>query len=258
MTTHNNAYFTIDLHSPLPRYYQIKQNITDLIQNNLLRAGDALPSERELGELYHVNRMTVRQAITELTNQGVLRRLHGVGTFVTEKTIIAPIVPAVTGFSERIRRAGMKPTSRVIALELIPGSPVITERLKLAPKAPLISLKRLRLINDEPLMLETSYLSYTAFPELMDEDFSTQSLYDLLAQRYEAPIVETDHTLEPTLLTPDESAYFDLKSGHPAMLVHVVAYTTNRQPVEFCKSVIRGDRCRYYFTANTQSPMIVR
>jgi GntR family transcriptional regulator len=258
MSSNHHAYFTIDLNSPLPRYYQIKQNITELIQNNLLRAGDALPSERELSELYSVNRMTVRQAITELTTQGVLRRLHGVGTFVTEKTIIAPIIPAVTGFSERIRKAGMKPASRVIALELIPGSPVITERLGLESKAPLLSLKRLRLIDDEPLMIETSYLSYTAFPDLLDEDFSVQSLYDLLAARYHSPVIETDHTLEPTLLTPDESPYFELKSGQPAMLVHVVAYTTNRQPVEFCKSVIRGDRCRYYFTANTQSPMIAR
>ncbi|MEZ4671736.1 MAG: GntR family transcriptional regulator [Anaerolineae bacterium] len=241
----------------MPRYYQIKQNLIDLIQSNLLRAGDALPSERELGELYNVNRMTVRQAITELTTQGVLRRLHGVGTFVTERTIIAPIVPAIIGFSERTRNAGQKPTSRVLSLELVPGSPFITEKLELDQKAPLILLRRLRLIDDEPLMIESSYLSYTAFPDLMEEDFNQQSLYYLLAARYNTPIIETDHTFEPTLLTPEESGYFDLKGGQPAMLVHMVAYTTNRQPTEFCKSVIRGDRCRYYFTANTQSPMTV-
>jgi GntR family transcriptional regulator len=258
MTPDNSSYFTIDLQSQLPRYYQIKHNIISLIDNNFLRAGDALPSERELGELYRVSRMTVRQAINELASEGVLNRLQGVGTFVTEKNIVAPIVPAVIGFSERIRKAGMKPTSRVLALELIPGTPVITERLQLEPKMPLICLKRLRLIDDEPLMIETSYLSYTSFPELMEIDFSVNSLYDLLATRYSSPVVETDHTLEPTLLTHDESTHFDLKSGQPAMLVHVVAYTTSHKPLEFCKSVIRGDRCRYYFKATTHSAMIQR
>ena len=258
MTSNNDVYFTIDLNNVLPRYYQIKQNIIYLIENNLLRAGDSLPSERELGGLYKVSRMTVRQAINELASEGVLNRIQGVGTFVTEKDIIAPIVPAVIGFSERIRKAGMKPTSHVIELIQVPGTPVITSRLNLEPGMSLICLKRLRLIDGEPLMLETSYLSHTAFPDLMDVDFAENSLYDLLASQYASPVTETDHTLEPTLLTHDESMHFDLKSGQPAMLVHVVAYTSNHQPVEFCKSVIRGDRCRYYFTANTHSPMIPR
>jgi GntR family transcriptional regulator len=251
-------YFAIDLNSPVPRYYQIQQNILDLIQSNVLRAGDALPSERELSETFGVSRMTVRQAITELTTQGVLRRLHGVGTFVAETTGITPLSPATIGFSERIRSAGMKPTSRVITLEVGQATPVIAARLLVEPKAPVIFLKRLRLVDDEPLMVEKSYLPYHKYPELIDRDFGAQSLYDVLDRHYQAHIVETEQTLEPTLLTPEESEYFGLKTGQPAMLVHITAYTDNHQPVEFCKSVIRGDRCRYYFTVNTEVPMIFR
>jgi GntR family transcriptional regulator len=258
MSPKNSGYFTIDLNSPLPRYYQIQQNILELIQSNLLRAGDALPSERELSELYAVNRMTLRQAITELCNQGVLRREHGVGTFVTEKNTATPFFPAVTGFSERFRNAGRKPTSRVIALEIVPANPQVAEHLRLETKTPVISLVRLRLIDDEPLMLEKSFLPYQSYPDLLDEDFSQQSLYTVLAERYGVQILETEQTLEPVLLTAQEAELFNLKSGLPAMLVSISAYSTNRQPVEFSKSVIRGDRCRYYFAVNTPNPIIFR
>ena len=256
--TENNRYFVIDTNSPLPRYYQIKQNILDLIQASVLRTGDALPSERELSESYGVNRMTVRQAITELTTQGIVRRMHGVGTFVTEQNAIAPLVPAVTGFSERFRSAGMKPASQVISLEVVPASPVVAQKLELDTKSSVISLQRLRLVNDEPLMFEKSYLPYENYPDLLNEDFSTQSLYDLLARRYNTHILETEQTLEPTSLTAEESAFFKLKKGQPAMLVHITAYTDERRPVEFCKSIMRGDRCRYYFSVNTQSPIFFR
>jgi GntR family transcriptional regulator len=256
--TQTSRYYVIDMNSPMPLYHQIKQNILGLIQANVLRTGDALPSERELSESYGVNRMTVRQAITELSNHGVVRRLHGVGTFVTDQNISTPLVPTVTGFSERYRSAGMRPASIVIGLEKIQANPVIAERLHIESKALVIALKRLRLVNDKPLMLETSYLSFAQFPALVNEDFSSQSLYDVLERRYGTHIRETEHTLEPTLLTDTESDYFQMAPGQPAMLVHITAYTDQHQPVEFCKSIIRGDRCRYYFTVNTQSPIIDR
>jgi GntR family transcriptional regulator len=254
----NSVYFAIDLNSRLPRYYQIKQNIADLIQANLLRAGDTLPSERELSEQYGVNRMTVRQAISDLVNAGLLRRQHGKGTFIADKSAFHPLIPAVTGFSERALSAGLRPTSRVLSQEIIPASPVVAERLCIEHKAPVILLKRLRLVDNEPLMIEKSYLPHHAFPDLLDEDFNVQSLYTVLVKRYAAHIIETEQTLEPTLLTADESQYFNLKAGQPAMLVHVVAYTHQHRPVEFSKAIIRGDRCRYYFTVNTQSPVITR
>ncbi len=248
----NGTYFNIDLDSAVPRYYQIQQNILELIQSNVLRAGDVLPSERELSEAFGVSRMTVRQAITELSTQGVLKRLHGIGTFVTEPTDIPPLSLGTIGFNERIRSAGMKPTSKVITLVVIRATPAIAERLAVEPKSPLVYLRRIRLVNDEPLMIENSYLSHQKYPELLDHDFSIQSLYDVLSKQYQTHIVESEQTLEPTLLNPEESECFGLKAGQPAMLVHIITFTEGHVPVEFSKSVIRGDRCRYYFAANTQ------
>jgi GntR family transcriptional regulator len=258
MTLSNSNYFAIDLNSPLPRYYQIQQNITELIEANLLRAGEALPSERELSDIYAVNRMTVRQAVTELCNQGLLRRVHGVGTFITEKNVGMPFRPAVTGFSERFRSDGRKPSSRVIAQEVVPATPLVANHLRVETEIPLISLIRLRLIDDEPMMLEKSFLPYDDFPGLLAEDFSFQSLYSVLAQHYDTHILATEQTLEPTLLTLEEGELFNLKSGLPAMLVSITAYTNGHRPVEFSKSIIRGDRCRYYFTVDTQSPILTR
>jgi GntR family transcriptional regulator len=252
------SYFNIDQNSPIPLYYQIQQNIIELIEANVIRAGDPLPSERELSELYAVNRMTLRQAMNELCSQGILRRVRGVGTFVTEKNMGAPFVPAVTGFSERFRNSGHKPTSRVISLEVIQANPLVAQRLRLEENDQVISLVRLRLLDDEPLMLEKSFLSYKAYPDLIEQDFSVQSLYDVLAQHYGVHILATEQTLEPTLLKTEESKLFDLKAGLPAMLVSITAYTTNHQPIEFSKSVVRGDRCRYYFTVDTSISILAK
>lgn len=128
--------------------------------------------------------MTLRQAVNELCTQGILRRVRGVGTFVTEKNMGTPFVPAVTGFSERFRNSGHKPASRVITLEVILASPLVAQRLQLAENDQVISLVRLRLLDDEPLMLEKSFLSYKAYPDLIEQDFSVQSLYNVLAQHY--------------------------------------------------------------------------
>ncbi|MBI1277468.1 MAG: UTRA domain-containing protein [Anaerolineaceae bacterium] len=252
------SYFHIDQNSPIPLYYQIQQNIIELIEANVIRAGDPLPSERELSDLYAVNRMTLRQAMNELCSQGILRRVRGVGTFVTEKNMGTPFVPAVTGFSERFRNSGYKPTSRVITLEVIQASPLVAQRLQLDENDQVISLVRLRFLDDEPLMLEKSFLSYNAYPDLIEQDFSVQSLYDVLAQHYGVHILETEQTLEPTLLKTEESKLFELKAGLPAMLVSITAYTTDHQPIEFSKSVVRGDRCRYYFTVDTSISILAK
>ena len=95
-----------------------------------------------------------------------------------------PFVPAVTGFSERFRNSDHKPASRVITLEVIQASPLVAQRLQLAENDQVISLVRLRLLDDEPLMLEKSFLSHKAYPDLIEQDFSVQSLYNVLAQHY--------------------------------------------------------------------------
>ncbi|MEL7432500.1 MAG: GntR family transcriptional regulator [Chloroflexota bacterium] len=242
--------------SDAPLYQQIHDNLMDLIDNNLLQSGDALPSERVLSECYDVNRMTVRQAIDNLVQKGLLFKKQGAGTFVSEKRAVPSFTPSVTGFSQRIRESGGTPSSRLLSRDLLTPDAVLSHRLQLQPDEQVIMIKRLRLVNDEPLMLETSYLSHALFPRLLTENIENQSLYHLLEDIYNMGIVEAEHTLEPTLPNAFEARQLSIDLNQPAMLVRVTAYSVDHIPIEFSKSVIRGDRSRYYLRVNTRKPII--
>lgn len=249
------AMFQIDPNSPIPRYYQIHRNIVEMIESGMLTEGEALPSERVLSEAYGVHRMTLRQAIDSLARSGFVRVEHGVGTFVRNPGL-AQFMPDSLGFSERIRNAGKHPSSRVLAIDVIPASPTAQQQLRLPPNSQVIALRRLRLANDEPLIIETSYLPHARFSALAVQDLERRSLYDLLKQLYQVRITSTERTLEPTLLRSDEADLFGLPAGFPAMLVHITAFAEDESPVEFSKSVMRGDRCRFYFRAATRESVV--
>ena len=243
--------FTIDSTSVIPLYHQIKQNLRELIENGVLLEGQLLPSERDLGEYYGVNRLTVRQAITELVSEGMLRRQRGVGTFVADPKL-TQMMARVTGFSERVREVGRKPSSRMISLELVPASTMVARSLNQEPDAPFYKLVRLRCVDDEPVMLETVFLPQARFPDLKRVDFSEESLYQVLAQKFNCRIVEADETLEPVIMTDYEVEMLEAEPGTPGLLIETVAYDQNGIAVEFGKSVVRGDKSRFYFRLKTQ------
>lgn len=248
-------YFRLPAASALPLYRQIQDNISELIEGLVLNAGDPLPAERQLSELYNVNRMTVRQAIDGLVRRGLIERRHGSGTFVTVPPV-QEFTPTVIGFSQRMREAGMNPSSRLLHREISVPEPLVARRLQLAADAPVIMFKRLRLVNDEPLMLETSYLPYALFPTLLTADLEHESLYRLLEQAYGVTVAEAEHTMEPALPNAFEARHLGVVMSDPAMLVRVVAYSAQRTPIEMSKAVVRGDRCRYFFHVHTRIPIM--
>jgi len=249
-------YFSIDRNSELPIYYQIQQNLVELIDLGLLKAEDSLPSERELSQYYGVTRMTVRQAINTLVQKGLVYKQHGVGTFISEQKPAREFVPTVMGFSSRMREAGLSPSTQLIDRTTLNPTPLIAHRLQISPDMRVIALKRLYMVKNEPLMIETSYLSYDRYPTVMTADLAGQSLYDFLECEYAVSVYAAEQTLEPTLMSSMEASLFNLTKGEPAMLVRVLAFSAERVPIEFSKSVVRGDRCSYYFRFTTQKPII--
>lgn len=124
-------YFRLSDNQSLRLYERIQENLIELIENNLLKVGDMLPSERALSQYYGVNRMTVRQAIDNLVRKGFLQRRQGVGNFVSERRLVQPFTPTVIGFSQRMREAGLTPSSRVLQQSVVTPEPIVAHRLGL-------------------------------------------------------------------------------------------------------------------------------
>lgn len=247
----DEAWFKINPQSALPLYYQIKQNLLELVESGKFAPGDLLPAEGEMGEFYGVSRLTVRQAVGELVREGVLVRERGRGTFVAKPKTTHMMVRS-SGFSERIREAGQKPSSTVLSFEVIPATAYVAENLHIEVGAPVYQLSRLRSVNDEPQVVETTHLPKAMFPGMEDVDFSRSSLYGTLAERYQCYVMSADEVFEPVLLTNYEASLLGTKPKSAALLLEIVAYDQNGNRVEYNKSIIRGDKARFLFHVRRQ------
>lgn len=247
----DRSWFKIDSQSKAPLYYEIKRNLLELIDSGKLSPGDVLPAESELGQCYGVNRLTVRQAVGELVNEGLLRRERGRGTFVCPPKPTHAML-RTAGFSERMREEGRQPSSQVLGFAVVAASAKVADHLRIERGAPVYELKRLRVADEEPQLLETTYLPCALFPGLEGVDFGRESLYSTLDSRFGCRVVAADMVFEPILLTRYEAQLLKVKPGVPAQLLELVAYDQHGARVEYNKSVVRGEAARLMFHVRRQ------
>jgi GntR family transcriptional regulator len=239
--------FKIDTASKLPLYDQIERNLRDLVINGRLQPGQMMPSEWDLSSLYGVSRLTVRRALDELVRQNWLERKHGVGTFVRQPAI-ASITDSRLSFTEQMRLIGRTPSSRLIEQRTVPATAKIARSLRMQEGGTVFEITRVRMADEVPILLETSCLSQEQFPSLGSRVWSgTDSLYRILSEEYGVIVSGLDHTLKPALLTETEARYLRAKSGTPALLSEIVAFTREGTPVEYSWSFSNGDKSEFYF-----------
>lgn len=241
-----NSLLSINRQSKTPLYHQIVENIRSLIQSGQLEAGEMIPSEWDLSEIYGVSRLTVRRAIDDLVRDGLLIRKHGVGTFVAH-TSVAQIYPSELSFTRNMEQIGRTPGSRVVSLETVPAALEIAQRLGVEAGDPVFELVRLRLADGLPLILETAYLSAVRFPNLAEADLTDASLYNFLSTNHQVDITALDHVMDPTILTDREAALLEVEPGEPAILSEMIGLTADGTPVEYTWSLTCRGRGRFHF-----------
>lgn len=227
-----------------PLYFQIYDHIQQQIRSGNLTPGDQIPAEMDLMKEYNVARITVRHAISELVNEGVLERKAGKGTFISKPKIDRTLVN-VTSFSSRLEAIGLHASAKLLSQEVIAAPVNIAQELKVEVDSPILFLNRLRLSDGDPLVLERVYLSLTRFPGLENQDLESNSLYNLLKDKYNVTPVNSKKTLEIVTANLEESRLFGASSPHtPLFLLRAVVHGTDH-PIEYVKILMRGDRFRF-------------
>lgn len=230
---------------PLPRYYQLKEIMREKISTGEWKPGGLIPSERELGEQYGISRMTARQAITELVNEGLFFREQGKGTFVSQHKITQQLIH-LTGFTEDIRARGQRPGTQVLAAHMQGADEETAERLRIKPDQPVFCLQRLRLADDEPLALETSQLYFIGCEKLLEEDFAQNSLYQLMENKYGILLIEAEQEIEAGLFDEEVARMLKVPVNSAALFTRRITYTERDQPIEFAKAIYCGNKYTYY------------
>jgi GntR family transcriptional regulator, nutrient-sensing system regulator len=225
----------------VPKYYAVKERLLESIDD--LPAGSPLPTERLLSEEFGVSRTTVRQALQELLVEGRLYRLQGKGTFVARPKVVQTL--ALTSYTQDMQSRGLAPTSRVIAAERLPASPEVAQMLELAPGTDVLCVQRLRLANREPMAVEQLFVEAARFPRLQERLSDNTSFYELLRTEYHVVLEEAEETIESGIASPSDSQLLGTEMGWPMLLLTRRTWDIDGRPVEFVRSLYRGDRYRF-------------
>jgi DNA-binding GntR family transcriptional regulator len=168
--------FDIDRSSPTPLYFQLAKAIEDAISGGELPAGSRLENEILLAQRYGLSRPTVRRAVQELVDKGLLVRKRGVGTQIIQPHVRRSV--ELTSLYEDLARAGEAPTTTVLSLERVPAPADIAGELDISEGEEVVVLRRLRRSRGEPLALMTNYLPGRFHPT--EEELTGRGLYQYL------------------------------------------------------------------------------
>lgn len=228
-----------------PLYQIVVESILDQVDSGQLIANQRLPSESELCQIYSVGRNTIRRAISELVNDGVLRTVAGVGTFVVD-TRLEKTAEYLFGFSQEMQILGKYVSSRVLEASIIPADPFLSRRLQIQLGAEVVFLNRVRLMDGEPTAIERSYIPHDLCPGILEHDFSINSLYETLSTVYDKRPDHAEQVIEASLATPEVCQLLELTPPAVVFVFHRETKMATGQVVEYVDSEVRADRFRFF------------
>ncbi|MGR6923691.1 GntR family transcriptional regulator [[Actinomadura] parvosata] len=207
----------IDPDSPVPKYFQLREILLDLIDSDEFGIGAAIPSERELCQRFGLSRMTVRQAVDHLVSEGRLHRVPGKGTFVARPKI--ELALQLTSFTDDMRARGMIPGSRDLDRRIVRASAHLAKELGIPPGEEVHFIERLRTADGEPLSIERAHIPVKLAPDLSDHDLSDRSLYELLERRYGLVMDAGELTIDGGIADPSDADLLKLPRGGAVLLL---------------------------------------
>jgi GntR family transcriptional regulator len=241
----------ISPHGPVPKYFQLREILLDLIEG--LEPESPVPSERELGERYGLARMTVRQAIDSLVGEGKLFKVQGRGTFVAKPKMDLQI--RLTSYTEDIHRRGMVPGSRTLDFGRIPATAQLARELEIAAGDPVARLDRLRLADGIPMARQRTYLPEARVPGLLDADPPT-SLHEHLAERYGLEPTWGEQMIEAGTGDREDVALLELPPPGVVLRLLRRAYVGDIA-MEYTVSLYRADRYQLWVPLERPAAPIV-
>jgi phosphonate metabolism transcriptional regulator PhnF len=234
----------LDKANGIPYYRQIAQDLARQIRQGAFSAQERLPSESDLSTYYGVNRHTVRQAIAELINAGLVYRLKGKGTYPVRgaERQIQYKVSSRTCFTRNIMELGHSPAARILKAVEMPPSPEVVTELNLDQNQRVVVLEILRSVDNEPFSVATSYLPSHLVPGLLNFLEGFTSLYHLLEKHYHLRPIRARSALRAVLPTADDAAVLEISPNVPVLQVKSTMLTEGGVVIEYCVSRFRGDR----------------
>ncbi len=209
-----DSFFDISKAAPEPIYRQIKNQIQQRIDSGEWREGQKLPSENDLVAALDVSRMTVNRALRELTQEGLIQRVHGRGSFVAEAPRHASLIE-LQDIKLEIEKSGRRHRSKVLRLETLPASREVAPLLQLDAGAPVYLLRAVHYQDDDPIQLELRYVNAELMPGFAQQDFSRVTATAYLLGRFKPD--EMEHRVRAVLPDAASRGLLRMEAGQPCL-----------------------------------------
>lgn len=237
----------LNVAGPEPLYLQLHDTLLRMIEKGEYAAHERLPSERELSRRFGVSRITVRQAMADLAQEGRVYSKVGKGTYVSDPLTRKPL-GSLFGFSESVQRLGRTPSSVILEAGLARASDAIASCLQVQPGAEIVRLYRLRRADGVPVVLEMTHLPHAVCPGILQRMADDVSLYAVLEQAYGVRMASAEVTIGAGLADESEARHLGLSQPTAVLRMEQTSFVGDGQPLEFTRSTYRGEGYLFYAT----------
>jgi len=214
------------MNEPQPLYAKLKDHILSHIRSGAWAPGARVPSENELVESFGISRMTANRALRELTADGFLARVPGVGTFVREAEPARSSLVELKSIAEEIAARGHRHDTRITTQEALTATPALSEEFESRQNLRLAHVMIVHSENGVPVQLEDRYVNLEVAPDFLKQDFTvtTPTAYLLSI----APVDELEHTVEAVIPTSTQRSLLDIPAAEPCLSLHRRSWSRGR------------------------------
>jgi len=215
--------------------------------------GDCLPSERELGERFHVSRVVIRGALARLEQEGLIYRMQGKGAFVS-KNKVNQNASRLTSFTQDMLQRNMTPGSKILAKEFVPCTPFLSSKLQLHSEERVFMLKRLRMADNSPMAIEICFLREWIGRQIDALLVDDASLYQLFAEECGIKLKYATQTIEVGTLEKAERDLLGQNCPRCTAIITRQTFDVDNNVVEFVESRYRSDRYLFRMLLDLNEP----
>ncbi|MGT2829624.1 GntR family transcriptional regulator [Streptococcus hillyeri] len=230
-----------------PAYISIHDALKEQIDKGIWKIGDRLPSERDLADDFSVSRMTLRQAITLLVDEGILERRVGSGTYVASRWVQEKM-RGTTSFTEIVTAQGKTPSTKVISYQKKLASQTEMDRLQLKKTDYVIRMERVRYADNVPVVYEVASIPEELIRNVERRAITEHFFKTLTDNGYE--IGKSQQVISAKIASERVADYLSIAKGHAILALTQVSYFTDNRPFEYVRSQYVGDRFEFYLENN--------
>ncbi len=221
---------TIERGTGLPKYYQLKHILREMVTS--MSAGTPVPSEADLCHKFDVSRTTVRKALSDLTQEGLIYTIQGKGTFAGGPKKRSSWVAQTGGLFADMTERGFTVTMKQLDLSIIPAEENIARELQVKEGSDIVKLVRLRFVDGKPFDICTNYLVADRFPGIEKMEIGTHSLYSTLRSVFGVKFVSGVRLIEAGSCTPDEARLLQIPNNSPLLIMRSTMFDEKGEAIE--------------------------